>query len=136
MRFIKTLLKNIIMFNSIKEEKKMLKVYLSGAITGKNYDTVKREFKDAEKMVKKYGRNIHVYNPMRKNTRKDLGPQAKDWTVYMRQSIKDLVDSDVMVDVLNGSENSKGVMVERVICEVLKIPVYDINTFHKFYDKD
>lgn len=112
----------------------MTKIYLSGAITGRNYENTKQQFKEAEKLVKSYGKKLIIYNPMRHITRRDFrSDTAHPWEYYMRLSLRELADTDVLVDICNDSENSKGVMCEKMICTMLKIPVYNINNIHRFF---
>ena len=39
------------------------------------------------------------------------------------------VDCDCLIDIENGSENSKGAMLEKMICMALGIPIISLSSF-------
>ena len=55
------------------------------------------------------------------------------WEDYLKNDIKMLVDCDCLIDIENGSENSKGAMLEKMICISLGIPVVSLSSFLKGY---
>ena len=55
------------------------------------------------------------------------------WEDYLKNDIKMLVDCDCLIDIENGSENSKGAMLEKMICISLGIPVVSLSSFLKSY---
>lgn len=55
------------------------------------------------------------------------------WEDYLKNDIKMLVDCDCLIDIENGSENSKGAMLEKMICISLGIPVVSLSSFLKAY---
>lgn len=40
-----------------------------------------------------------------------------------------LLDCDCLIDIENGSENSKGAMLEKMICVSLGIPIISLSSF-------
>ena len=111
-----------------------IKIYLSGAITGR--EDYQKEFYEAkEKLIKfqeennkgkdtvKIDLDIIVpcdYDHLNKNGR---------WEDYLKNDIKLLVDCDCLIDIENGSENSKGAMLEKMICMALGIPIVSLSSF-------
>ncbi|MDA0063433.1 hypothetical protein OFS03_09440 [Brachyspira hyodysenteriae] len=51
-----------------------------------------------------------------------------------KNDIKLLADCDWAVDIKNGSEKSKGVMLEKMICLALSIPVINLSDFNLMYN--
>ena len=51
------------------------------------------------------------------------------WEEYLKNDIKLLVDCDCLIDIENGSENSKGAMLEKMICTALGIPIISLSSF-------
>ena len=111
-----------------------IKIYLSGAITGR--EDYQKEFYEAkEKLIKfqeennkgkdteKINLDIIVpcdYDHLNKNGR---------WENYLKNDIKLLVDCDVLIDIENESYNSKGAMLEKMICTALGIPIVSLSSF-------
>lgn len=105
----------------------MLKIYLSGAITGREAEA-KKEFAEAEKRLKQavkksYAKNgTEVINPFKilplnkKHRHED----------YLKADIKVLCDCIALINIKNkGWEKSKGAKLERHIAKQLKIDVYN-----------
>ena len=111
-----------------------LKIYLSGAITGR--EDYQKEFYEAkEKLIK-----FQEENNKRKDTEKidldiivpcdyDHLNKSGRWEDYLKNDIKLLVDCDCLIDIENGSENSKGAMLEKMICMALGIPIISLSSF-------
>lgn len=111
-----------------------IKIYLSGAITGR--EDYQKEFYEAkEKLIK-----FQEENNKRKDTEKidldiivpcdyDHLNKSGRWEDYLKNDIKLLVDCDCLIDIENGSENSKGAMLEKMICMALGIPIISLSSF-------
>ena len=61
-------------------------------------------------------------------------PMAKDaetgiWEEYLKNDIKLLVDSDCLIDIENESYESKGAMLEKMICMSLGISIISLSSF-------
>lgn len=105
----------------------MLKIYLSGAITGREAEA-KKEFAEAEKRlkqaIKKLGaeNGTEVINPF-----KILKINKKHkYEDYLKADIKVLVDCDYLINIKNKNwKKSKGARLERRIARALKIKVYN-----------
>lgn len=105
----------------------MLKIYLSGAITGREAEA-KKEFAEAEKRlkqaIKKLGaeNGTEVINPF-----KILKINKKHkYEDYLKADIKVLVDCDYLINIKNKNwQKSKGARLERRIARALKIKVYN-----------
>ena len=115
---------------------KQTKIYLSGAITGR--ENYKQEFYEAkEKLIKFQEENN---NNKRKDTEKidldiivpcdyDHLNKSGKWEDYLKNDIKLLVDCDCLIDIENESYNSKGAMLEKMICMALGIPIVSLSSF-------
>ena len=114
---------------------KKIKIYLSGAITGR--ENYKQEFYEAkEKLIKFQEDN----NNKRKDKEKidldiiipcdyDHLNKSGRWEEYLKNDIKLLVDCDCLIDIENDSNNSKGAMLEKMICTALGIPIISLSAF-------
>ena len=114
---------------------KKIKIYLSGAITGR--ENYKQEFYEAkEKLIKFQEDN----NNKRKDKEKidfdiiipcdyDHLNKSGRWEEYLKNDIKLLVDCDCLIDIENESYNSKGAMLEKMICTALGIPIISLSAF-------
>lgn len=105
----------------------MLKIYLSGAITGREAEA-KKEFAEAEKRLKQaikksYAKNgTEVINPF-KILKLNKKHKHED---YLKADIKVLVDCVALINIKNkGWEKSKGAKLERHIARALKIDIYN-----------
>ena len=113
---------------------KQTKIYLSGAITGR--EDYQKEFYEAkEKLIK-----FQEENNKKKDTEKidldiiipcDYDHLNKNgrWEDYLKNDIKLLVDCDCLIDIENESYNSKGAMLEKMICIALGIPIVSLSSF-------
>ena len=104
-----------------------IKIYLSGAIS--NRENYKKEFYEARDKVADFmkSRNMECevivpcdYDHLNKNG---------IWEEYLKNDIKLLVDSDCLIDIENESYESKGAMLEKMICTSLGIPVISLSSF-------
>lgn len=113
-----------------KEEK--LKIYLSGAITGK--ENYKQEFYDAKEKILKYAENKSIAVDVIVPCDYDYLNKTEKWEDYLKNDIKLLVDCNWLVDIENGSEKSKGVMLEKMICTALNIAIINLSDFELMYN--
>ena len=51
------------------------------------------------------------------------------WEDYLKNDIKLLVDCDCLIDIENESYNSKGALLEKMICTALGIPIISLSSF-------
>ena len=98
-----------------------LKIYLSGAITGR--ENYKEEFEYAKIRIKDFEAKNNKKTDKDKIKLDVIVPHHYDylnktgkWEDYLKTDIKMLVDCDCLIDIENGSENSKGAMLEKMIC--------------------
>lgn len=115
-----------------------LKIYLSGAITGR--ENYKEEFEYAKIRIKDFEAKNNKKTDKEKIKLDVIVPFHYDylnktgkWEDYLKNDIKMLVDCDCLIDIENGSENSKGAMLEKMICISLGIPVVSLSSFLKSY---
>ena len=102
-------------------------IYLSGAITNrKNY---KKEFFDAKEKIQKYlkekKQKAKIIIPF------EGEPKNKEWEDYLKRDIKILMDCDLLIDIENGSNTSKGVLTEKIVCTCVNIPIITLTEFLK-----
>lgn len=117
----------------------MLKIYLSGAITGREAEA-KKEFAEAEKKLKDFfikdGYEEHEFEI--KNPFKILKINKKHkYEDYLKADIKVLVDCVALINIKNKDwQKSKGAKLERQIARALKIDIYNsVDALIKdFYD--
>lgn len=111
-----------------------IKIYLSGAIS--NRENYKQEFYEAKEKLIKFQKE----NNKRKDTENidldiiipfdyDYLNKSGKWENYLKNDIKILVDCDCLIDVENESYNSKGAMLEKMICMALGIPIISLSAF-------
>lgn len=93
----------------------MAKIYISGAITGLDYEEAESNFIFAAGMLEALGHE--TVNPM-DNVNPDL-----TWAEYMAADIVLLDGCDAIYMLLNWRE-SKGAKIEHCIAEVLEKPIY------------
>ena len=82
----------------------MMKVYISGPITGLPLETVYNNFTNAEVRLLEQG--YEVVNPLNNGL-----PRESTWNEHMRADLKLLLDCDAIY-MLNGWEYSKGASLE------------------------
>ncbi len=113
---------------------KKIKIYLSGAITGrKNYE---EEFKEAKNKLKRFEKKHNEMANKEKIKLKIIVPCDYDhlnktgkWEDYLKNDIPILLKCDCLIDIENESYNSKGCMLEKMICSSLGIPIISLNAF-------
>ena len=97
-----------------------VKVYIAGPMTGYenfNYDA----FNAAAEQLR--ARGYEVFNPA-ENDKQGEDFQSKDWSWYMRQSLKQIAEVDVVYR-LDGWQESKGAVIEIKLALQLGIEVRD-----------
>lgn len=103
-------------------------VYLSGPITNNDLVEVKKSFNSLHNLVNKLGvRSVH--NPiyfLTPSSELSLDKQGI-WEFYMKQSLKNLVQCDIIV-LMDRYHSSKGARLEKYVAEQLGIEV--------IYEKD
>lgn len=110
------------------------KIYLSGAITGR--ENYKQEFYEAKEKLIKFQKD----NNKRKDTERidldiivpcdyDHLNKSGKWEDYLKNDIKLLVGCDCLIDIENESYNSKGALLEKMICTALGIPIISLSSF-------
>ena len=114
-----------------------IKIYLSGAITGR--ENYKKEFEEAKNKLIEFELDNNKTKEKEKIDLDIIVPCDYDhlnktgrWEDYLKNDIKILVDCDCLIDIENGSENSKGAMLEKMICTALGIPVVSLSSFLRY----
>jgi hypothetical protein len=92
----------------------MKKVFLSGPVTGLDYDQVVNNFKAAE--LKLMDKGYQVLSPV------NFVPPGEDWHKAMRRCIRILSVCDAIY-VLEGAECSLGATLEREIAIALEFEI-------------
>lgn len=93
------------------------KVYISGPVTGRDYDEAKAQFDGvAYEIKKKHGAAVEVVNPF------DFCQKGEEWTVAMRKCIARLTECDY-IHCLPFFYRSEGARLEMTIAEKLKMGV-------------
>jgi len=90
-------------------------VYISGKVSGLDFEVAKQSFQDAENKMLELG--YEVINPLKLPNDHD-----KTWESYMRVCITHLTLCDAIY-MLDGWENSKGANLEYYLAYELKIKV-------------
>lgn len=104
-----------------------IQIYLSGAITGKeNYE---QEFYEARDKVIDFMKSRNIDCDIIVPFEYDNLNKTGRWEDYLKNDIKILVDSDCLIDIENESYESKGAMLEKMICMSLGIPVISLSSF-------
>lgn len=81
-----------------------MKVYISGKISGLDYEEVKKRFLDAEEFLESLG--IHAVNPLKNGLSVD-----DDWINHLCRDIKMLHDCD-SIYMMDGWQKSNGACIE------------------------
>ena len=115
-------------------QKEKLKIYLSGAISGKEKIEYQKEFYDAKEKILKWTENKDIPVEVIVPCDYDHLNKTGKWEDYLKTDIKLLADCDWLVDIENGSEKSKGVMLEKMICTALNINMIELSEFKLMYD--
>lgn len=92
-----------------------MKIYVSGQITGLDYQEAFRLFESAEGYIKMLGHE--PVNPMR-GEKPDL-----TWAEYIAEDVL-LIDKCDAIYMMANWEQSKGARVEHHLCEVLEKPIF------------
>ena len=104
-----------------------LKIYLSGAIS--NRENYKKEFYEARDKVADFMKSRNIDCDIIVPFEYDNLNKTGRWEDYLKNDIKILVDSDCLIDIENESYESKGAMLEKMICMSLGIPVISLSSF-------
>lgn len=105
--------------NGRHKEVKILKIYISGPITGHDAQLVKAAFDTAEKQI--LDRGHQVVNPYKIC---ESMPEDSTWKDFMREDIPQLVKCDAIY-MLHGWVYSSGCNLEYSIATTLGLLVYD-----------
>jgi hypothetical protein len=102
-----------------KDRHEIMKIYISGKITGLEYDEAFAMFEAAEVVLAKLGHE--PVNPMKKVSEQE----GKSWSEYMKEDIPILLECDAIY-LLNNWGDSKGARLEKIVAEELgMLVVYD-----------
>lgn len=106
-------------------------VYISGPVTGLDYDQAKEVFdRAAEQIRRKHDGNVVVVNPM------DICGKGEDWGYCMRKCIVALCECS-FIHMLPGFEDSKGARLELTIAKALGFGIVDANyDLQEYEEKD
>lgn len=97
------------------------KVYISGKISGLDYDYAFDRFEAAEKLLNKHG--FEVVNPMKIEHKHD-----ESWVSYMKNDIKAMCDCDTIF-MLDNYKESKGAVIELNLATKLHFTVLHEQSF-------
>lgn len=98
-----------------------MKVYISGRVSGRPENEVRREFRAAEEKIRRFG--LEAVNPI------DNGlPASADWEEHMGRDIAMLLRCDAIY-MLPGWRDSRGAVLEFGIARYLKKRVFRAETF-------
>jgi hypothetical protein len=92
----------------------MKKVFLSGPVTGLDYEQVKKNFNQAEQLF--LDKDYQVMNPV------TFVPAGEDWNKAMRRCLV-AISSCNTIYLLKGFEGSRGSTLELVIAHELEMEV-------------
>ncbi|WP_083249379.1 DUF4406 domain-containing protein [Brachyspira hampsonii] len=104
-----------------------IKVYLSGAIS--NRENYKQEFYEARDKVTNFMKSRNIECEVIVPCDYDYLNKTGIWEEYLKNDIKLLVDCDCLIDIENESYESKGAMLEKMICMSLGIPIISLSSF-------
>jgi len=93
-----------------------MKIYISGPITGLNYEEAFQNFEKAENYF--LSNSMEVINPMKLKHNHDLS-----WESYMRVDLKAMLDCDAIA-LIDNWEQSKGAQVEYRLANDLNMDVW------------
>jgi hypothetical protein len=93
----------------------MKKIYISGKITGLDYEQAVKSFQDAEDKLNNEG--YITVNPMKLNHEHD-----KSWESYMREDLKALLDC-THIYMMKNWDTSRGAIVEHNLAKELNIEI-------------
>lgn len=92
-------------------------IYISGPITGLDYETAKAAFENAADNIRKiYGTTVKVISPI------DFVGKGENWNYAMRKRIERLMECNY-IHMLPGFEKSKGARLELTIAQNLNFGV-------------
>lgn len=94
-----------------------MNIYISGQISGLDYDDAFQMFADAEAFLA--SRGLTPVNPMKSEGE----VPGRKWAEYIAEDVL-LIDDCDAIYMLPNWQNSNGAKVERHLCEVLGKPIY------------
>ena len=106
---------------------KKIKIYLSGAIS--NRENYEKEFYEARDKVTDFMKSREIECEVIVPCDYDYLNKTGIWEEYLKNDIKLLVDCDCLIDIENESYESKGAMLEKMICMSLGIPIISLSAF-------
>ena len=104
-----------------------IKIYLSGAIS--NRENYKKEFYEARDKVADFMKSRNIECEVIVPCDYDYLNKSGRWEEYLKNDIKLLADSDCLIDIENESYESKGAMLEKMICMSLGVPIISLSSF-------
>ncbi len=96
------------------------KIYISGAITGHDYDVAYHKFEDAETTVCQWAEAV---NPMKLDVKIREGYDV-DWCDYMLTDLDVLMRQCTGIYMLRDWRESKGARIEHAIAEIMGLKIF------------
>ena len=87
------------------------KIYLSGKVSGENYEEVRKKFAAAQEMLEEVGHE--VFNPLDFNEELHGGDTSLPWQEYMLPLLPHIAECDIIY-LMNGWRDSYGAQIERL----------------------
>lgn len=110
-------------------KKNMVKIYISGRISGLPIDEARRAFEAAEAMLR--GLGLHAVNPM------NIAPEepGMTWEDYMAKDLPELIRCDAIYMLRNWGQ-SRGARIEYAVAREKDMLVFfqDENNHLRFHD--
>lgn len=93
---------------------KAKRIYLSGKVSGENYEVVREEFAAVQEMLEEVGHE--VFNPLDFNEELHGGDTSLPWQEYMLPLLPHIAECDIIY-LMNGWRDSYGAQIERLWAE-------------------
>ncbi|MGN0089942.1 MAG: DUF4406 domain-containing protein [Alloprevotella sp.] len=90
------------------------KIYLSGKVSGENYEEVRKEFDVVQEMLEEVGHE--VFNPIVFNEELHGGDTSLPWQEYMLPMLPHIAECDIIY-LMYGWHESYGAQIERLWAE-------------------
>lgn len=90
------------------------KIYLSGKVSGENYEEVRQEFAAVQEMLEEVGHE--VFNPLDFNEELHGGDTSLPWQEYMLPLLPHIAECDIIY-LMDGWRDSYGAQIERLWAE-------------------
>lgn len=96
-----------------------MKIYISGKITGLNYNDAAEKFDQAERNIERMDKTYIAINPMK------ISPysEKKEWSDYMLDCVTALFNCDAIY-MLSDWGQSRGARIEYAIAKELDIKIF------------